>query len=166
MNAIEFLWAIGRATVFTSAAVLLAISLVALLRVRSPRLHRAAWFLAVMPSWLLVPWTWRVETPPVVTAADSVGDEILTTVTLSHSATIAAAIPEATAAHVSPEQLLLIVFLGGLFAVVVLGTLRYLRFVRRLPRPEEPLEPEWQCEWQRQLLALRSFTQGTRGARD
>ena len=65
MTAAEFVWAIGRATVFASASAVAALLLLRVLDIRSPQLHRSAWFLAVLAGWLLVPWTWEIQSAPV-----------------------------------------------------------------------------------------------------
>ena len=56
--------ALVRTTLATSAAACLAVVLLGLLRIQSPRTHRLAWLLVILQGWLLIPWTLQLESPP------------------------------------------------------------------------------------------------------
>ncbi|TWT33822.1 BlaR1 peptidase M56 [Posidoniimonas corsicana] len=71
-----------RATLVTSVSAVLAIMLLAVLRVRSPKLHRLAWALVVAQGCLLAPFTWRVEVdkpqvaPPPLAPVEAVASDL------------------------------------------------------------------------------------------
>ena len=58
---LELLAALGRATLYSTAAAGAAWLLLGALRVQSPRVHRLTWLLVLAQGWLLFPWTLQVE---------------------------------------------------------------------------------------------------------
>lgn len=141
---------LARTTLVTSATVILALWLLWVLRIRSPRWHRAAWLLVLAQGWLLVPFPWRIEADaPTPTAA------IVPTIKTTHAA--AAQMPVPLVPHatvVEPFDVVpfltgwsLVVWLVGITTLVVVGAWRYLKLFAA-GRPGEPaVEREWLDEW-------------------
>jgi polysaccharide export outer membrane protein len=153
MSTAELLWAIGRATVFTSASAIAAIALLQLLKVRSTTIHRAAWILVAFQGWVLMPWTWQIESPPVTAPMVTVQVEP-TQVAATAWQAMSSPRSAARVAEVSPAGSILVVWLCGMAALIVMGVYRYLRFLTRVGHTEVPADAAWQHELERQLSAL------------
>lgn len=154
MTAEALLWMIGRPTLFVSASALTAAVMLGAAKIRAPRVHRAAWLMVLLPGWLLVPWTWQVQSTGPVTPAETLQAEVLKTFTLSNLAAAEDLPVIAPSAPIDWWQLAVAAWLVGMVAVIVIGSLRYWHFVRRLPRSGLAQRPEWQLELSRQLRAL------------
>lgn len=159
MTPAELSTALVRTTLAASAAACLAGLLLAWLKVESPRIHRAAWALVVLQGWLLLPWTFEIESPPTPAAPRPtfVGGAAYVDATLlgnTPPATYTLPTVDAGAAPLRILPLAILAWIAGavLLALAALG--RYVRIVRALPLGTAIDSPTWQREWQRQRAAM------------
>lgn len=159
MTAEHFLLAFGRATLFTSASAVVAWLLFRIGRIESPRIHRTAWLLVVVQGWLLFPWVWQIETPPIEAVAAFAKIE-RSTIPMSPVDTLASI--NVARAKVG-EQLdwdraalaISVAWFAGATLLALSRVRRYFRFVRQVPAREANADGDWQREWQQQLHATR-----------
>lgn len=160
MTNLDLAAALLRTTLATTAACGLAYLLLRVLQVESPRVHRAAWTLVIVQGWLLVPWTFRVEThepafvapPPAVELGRRWGE---TTAMTSRPAASIGMEPQATTIPGNGAWLAIAAWLAGAGALVLLGGWRYAQVLRALARGAAPDAPQWQAEWRAEVDAAR-----------
>jgi protein involved in polysaccharide export with SLBB domain len=159
----DLAFALLRTTLVTSAAACVAALMLAWLQVDSPRTHRVAWLLVVAQGWLLIPWTYEIETlppppPPVVQVVEMPRAFVSMEPT---DVTFVAARPPLKKQPSAPFPIAAVsisAWLLGATALALIAAVRYATIVRTLPRGVAPDEPQWQREWCRELrtLSLRS----------
>jgi hypothetical protein len=159
----DLAFALLRTTLVTSAAACVAALMLAWLQVDSPRTHRVAWLLVVAQGWLLIPWTYEIETlPPPPQPVVQVVEMPRAFVSMEPTdVTFVAARPPLKKQPSAPFPIAAVsisAWLLGATALALIAAVRYATIVRTLPRGVAPDEPQWQREWCRELrtLSLRS----------
>lgn len=138
-----------RTTLVTSGAALLALVLLALLRVRNARTHRLAWLLVIAQGWLLVPCTLSVEVahqPKPPTTQPSLEPTMASPV-VATPIDVHRLPPKAPAAWLRPIHAAVGLWLTGVVALIVMAARRYAKIACAGPLGQPVDQPEWADEW-------------------
>jgi protein involved in polysaccharide export with SLBB domain len=166
MTSHDLAFALLRTTLVTSAAAWVAALLLAWLKVDSPRTHRVAWLLVVAQGWLLIPWTYEIETlPPPPPPAAQVVEMPRAFVSMEPTdVTFVAARPhEEPPAPFPIAAVSIFAWFLGAAVFTLFAAVRYATIVRTLPRGEALDDPQWQREWRRAVRCLTLKATGSAG---
>lgn len=142
--------ALVRTTVVTSLAAVVAMALLALLRVRSAKVHRVVWLLVIAQGWCLTCFTWQIEVVPSSIASFDMPAEVamVTPPDTTLSATPANEPRSARDASALARTWGLAAWSGGIGLLIVIGATRYVRLFASGRPGELPQQPQWIDEWQ------------------
>ena len=158
MTLVEITAALVRTTLATSAATLLAWTLLRLLKVNSPRIHRTAWLLVIAQGWLVLPWTIEIKTPlppPTTTPSQVSRDAEAERATPAPTHHRSAHHPPLNSAAQTPAlptpfplaPIAINAWLLGGAILIAINLRRYLQVLRTLPLGSPPNDATWQAEW-------------------